>query len=117
MTPKAAAEALQILCKWRSLLAGWQTGTRPKGDPECDAIRDHRELTLLLRCELTALTALLIEKEIFTPAEFNDALGEEAIQLNRDFEKRFPGATATSSGLSLNLGKIRREGWMEGWKP
>lgn len=34
---------LNVVCKWRSLFAGWQLGTRPKGDPESDAVRDHRE--------------------------------------------------------------------------
>ena len=37
------------LCKWRTVLTGWQLGTRAKGDPEGDAVRDHREVTLLLR--------------------------------------------------------------------
>lgn len=36
--------ALNILTKWRVLFTGWQLGTRPKGDPEGDAVREHREL-------------------------------------------------------------------------
>lgn len=53
---------LQKLCKWRSVFAGWQLGTRPDTDAECQAVRDHREVTMLMRAELSALTALLIEK-------------------------------------------------------
>jgi hypothetical protein len=40
--------ALERLAKWRTLFAGWQLGTRPKGEPESDAVRDHREATLML---------------------------------------------------------------------
>ena len=38
---KRTMRALNVLAKWRTLLAGWQLGTRPKGDPECDAVSDH----------------------------------------------------------------------------
>jgi hypothetical protein len=40
--------ALNRLCKWRAIFAGWQLGTRAKGDPESDAVRDHREVTILI---------------------------------------------------------------------
>jgi hypothetical protein len=33
--------ALNVLAKWRGLFAGWQLGTRPKGDPESDAVRSN----------------------------------------------------------------------------
>lgn len=52
--------AVLRLTRWRTLFAGWQLGTRPKGDPECDAVADHRELSVLLRAEVTALTGLLL---------------------------------------------------------
>jgi hypothetical protein len=61
---------LNRLAKWRTVFAGWQLGTRAKGDPESDAVRDHREATILQRAELTALTSLLIKKQIITAAEF-----------------------------------------------
>ena len=117
MTPEETDAALRVLCRWARLFAGWQLGTRLKGDPECDAVRDHRELSLLLRCELSALTGLLVEKGIFTVEEYSNALGREAAEMNSDFENRYPGAKATPDGLSLNLKKIREAGWMEGWKP
>lgn len=45
---------LEKLGKWRSLFAGWQLGTRLDNDPECQAVRDHREVTMLLRTEVNA---------------------------------------------------------------
>jgi len=73
---------LQILGKWRSLFAGWQLGTRSTTDPECQAVKDHREVTILLRAEVNALTGLLIEKGVFTGEEFDIQLGDEAKALN-----------------------------------
>mgnify|MGYP001587156880 CR=1 FL=1 len=42
-------QKINRLTKWRTLFTGWQLGTRAKGDPEGDAVRDHREVTILLR--------------------------------------------------------------------
>ena len=107
-------DALNRLCKFRTLLAGWQLGTRPKGDPESDAVRDHRELSLLLRAELTALTGLLLRKGLITGTEFEAALGEEAEMLTADMERRFPGVTAHDNGLGLDPAQM---GWMKSWRP
>lgn len=106
--------ALNILAKWRALFAGWQLGTRPKGDPESDAVRDHRELTMILRAEVTAFTALLREKGVFTDEEWLAALEREAQQLNEDYERRFPGVTASEHGLTFDRRVLP---WMKGWKP
>ena len=62
-----AIQALNRVAKWRTLFAGWQLGTRPKGDPESDAVRDHREITILLRVEQSAIIGLLIRKGIINP--------------------------------------------------
>jgi hypothetical protein len=113
----SAERALNILCKWRSLLAGWQLGTRPDTDPECQAVRDHREATLILRAEHSALTELLLRKGIITAGEFDAALEREAVALSKDLAKRFPGVTATETGLRMDLPRIQREGWMREWKP
>lgn len=107
--------AVNILAKWRTLFAGWQLGTRAKGDPECDAVRDHREATLLLRAECSALVGLLIRKGVITAEEFDAALGAEAVQLNADLERRFPGVTAHEYGLSIDPARVLP--WMRGWKP
>lgn len=106
--------ALNVLTKWRTLFTGWQLGTRAKGDPEGDAVRDHRELTILLRVEVTAFTALLREKGVFTDDEWLAALEREAKLLAEDYERRFPGVRATSEGLTIDK---RALAWMKGWKP
>lgn len=107
-------QALNILTKWRTIFTGWQLGTRPKGDPECDAVLDHRELTILLRAEVTAFTALLREKGVFTDDEWLAALQREAELLNADYERRFPGVTAHEDGLTMDERVLP---WMKGWKP
>ena len=55
-------DKINRLTKWKMVFAGWQLGTRPVGDPECDAVRDHREVTILLRAEITTLLALSLRK-------------------------------------------------------
>lgn len=105
--------ALNILAKWRTLFTGWQLGTRPKGDPEGDAVRDHRELTILLRAESSALVGLLLAKGVFTEEEWWAALEREAGRLNKDYERKFPGVTASETGLTFDK---RVHPWMKGWK-
>jgi len=107
-------KALNILAKWRTLFTGWQLGTRPKGDPEGDAVRDHREATIVLRAEVSAFTGLLREKGVFTDDEWLAALEREAKELNADYERRFPGVTASETGLTIDK---RALPWMKGWKP
>lgn len=107
--------ALNRVAKWRVLYAGWQLGTRPKGDPECDAVRDHRELSILLRVEMSALIDLLLKKGIITQEEWSAALEREANTLSQDYERKFPGVRATDHGLDINLQRVR--GWMKHWKP
>lgn len=110
---KRAMGALNVLAKWRVLFTGWQLGTRPKGDPECAAVSDHREVTLLLRVEASAMALLLVEKGVITQEEWAAALEREALLLNKEFEQRFPGVTASEAGL--HMGK-RAAAWMKGWK-
>lgn len=107
-------QALNVLAKWRTLFTGWQLGTRPKGDPEGDAVRDHREATIMLRAEISAFTALLREKGVFTDDEWLAALEREAELLNQDYARRFPGVTASDSGLTFDKRVLP---WMKGWKP
>lgn len=95
--------ALNRLAKWRNILAGWQLGTRAKGDPECDAVRDTRELLLLLRAEQSAIVGLLLQKGVFTAAEWDAMLESEADILNQSMEQRFPGFHATDVGLEMSM--------------
>lgn len=103
------------LAKWRSVFAGWQLGTRADTDPECQAVRDHREATLLQRVELTALTGLLLKKGVLTEEEIYAAFGVEADLLNQDLANRFPGFTATDHGMDVDPATAAQT--MKGWKP
>lgn len=102
------------LAKWRVLFAGWQLGTRPKNDPECDAVRDHREATLLLRAELTALAWLLMKKGVITSGEFAHEVTTEADLLCMALEDRFPGVRATDAGLEVDTAETNA--WSRGWR-
>lgn len=109
------SSALNRLCKWRMVFTGWQLGTRAKGDPECDAVRDHRELSIICRAELTALTNLLIAKGVFTAQEHMAAVEAEAELLNKDYQRRFPGFRATDIGMDINTAIAADT--MRGWRP
>lgn len=106
---------IERLGKWRMIFAGWQLGTRAKGDPEGDAVRDHREVTMLMRAELSAVSALMIRKGIYTADEFMDQMLEEAKFLCEAYERRFPGIKATDYGMHLDVAIARDT--MQGWKP
>ena len=105
---------LQRVAKWRMLFAGWQLGTRAKSDPEAAAVRDHREVTILLRVEASALARILIEKGICTAEEFTQIVGEEAALLDKAYEKRFPGISSSIDGLIFGPEAAYT---MRGWKP
>lgn len=112
---RRANAALNRLAKWRSVFAAWQLGTRSDKDGECRAVKDHREVTILLRAEVSALTGLLEEKGVFTRVEFTDALLAEAKKLDADYSKRFPGMKSTDMGIAYELPEagdtIRRFGF------
>jgi hypothetical protein len=98
---RVADASLNRLAKWRSVFAGWQLGTRPRGDGECEAVRDHREATLLLRAEVNALTAILLNAKIVDQDTLMRVVGEEAEYLSAALEKKFPGAEATDAGMTF----------------
>lgn len=107
---------LERLGKWRAVFAGWQLGTRPKGDPECDAVRDHREVTMMLRAEVNTLTRLCVEAGVFSPDAFTAELGDEADRLNDDYAAKFPGVEATEHGIAIvDVAKAAQT--MAGWRP
>lgn len=105
---------LQRLAKWRTVFAGWQLGTRDKTDPECQAVRDHRELSLILRAEVNTLAQLMIEKGVFTSGEYDAQLQKEAKILCEHYEKQFPGFKATDIGLQIDS---RAEQTTKQWRP
>lgn len=103
-------ENLNLLAKWRSIFASWQLGTRLNSDPEMQAVKDHRECTIIMRAEITALAMLLEQKGVLTRAEFLAAVENEAVNLMKDYENRFPGAKATSMGMDIDMKKAHS--WM-----
>jgi hypothetical protein len=103
------------LAKWRTVFAGWQLGTRAKTDPECQAVRDHRESTMIQRAELSAISSLLIEKGVITEDEFLERLNLAAKDLEGLYQKRFPGAKADDTGLQIDVAVFRET--TKSWKP
>jgi len=106
--------SLNRLTKWRVFFTGWQLGTRSKEDPEAAAVRDINEARLIVRAELTAITRLLLQKEVFTKQEFQEAIAAEADACNELLAARFPGVKATDEGLVFDK---RAADTMRGWKP
>lgn len=110
----SAIDALNRLAKWRAVFAGWQLGTRSSGDPECQAVRDHREATIMLRAEVSALVLLLVDAGVFTGDQWTEALETEANRLSEDYARRFPGMTATDDGIQYDARALET---MRGWRP
>ena len=108
-------EALNKVTKWRSVFAGWQLGTRVTDDPEAQAVRDHREVTILLRVECTSFLRILIEKKIITEEEVTRIMAEEAEHLSAMYEKKFPGMKADLMGVVMTLPEAAET--MKGWRP
>lgn len=108
-------KALNIVTKWRTHFAGWQLGTRSDTDPVAAAVRDHREATIVLRVELNALTHVLLSKDIVTESEWLGAIEAAAKQLNNDYAARWPGVTASETGLHYELPQAMES--MKGWLP
>jgi len=109
-----ALRSLNRLTKWKAVFSGWQLGTRPIGDPESDAVRDHREISLILRAEVTALSRILVEKHLMTRDDLNRAIGEEAEYLADSLSLRFPGFRATDDGMEMDGRAVETT---KGWNP
>jgi hypothetical protein len=110
-----ASRVTNRLAKWRSVFAGWQLGTRADTDAESQAVRDHREVTMLMRAELNALTACCIEAGLFTARAFTEQVIVECEHLDGRYEKKFPGFTATDIGMNMKLPDVAET--MKGWRP
>jgi hypothetical protein len=102
-SPEEQFRVLNKLCKWRTFFASWQLGTRSRREGEVQAVKHHRELSILLRVEVTALTGLLLEKGVFTEQELNEAVTAEAKRLDHGYEESYPGWRSTDEGMSMKL--------------
>lgn len=100
--------AMNKLARWRSVFAAWQLGTRLDTDGECKAVKDHREVTMCMRAELSALAGLLIKKGVFTEEQWMQALIREARDLDKDYEEKFPGYRTTENGVSMSISEAQR---------
>lgn len=98
-----AEAVLNKVAKWRNVFASWQLGTRSDTDGECRALKDHRELTIMLRVEVNALSGLLIAKGVFTNEEWVNRLVAEAKLLDQEYERRFPGFSTEQDGVHMKL--------------
>jgi hypothetical protein len=96
-------DVMNRIVKWRSILAGWQLGTRPKTDGACRAVRDHRELSMLTRVDVNAITNLLLKKGLITEKELLEQTLVEAEAYEKGLQARFPGLKATDEGMSLQM--------------
>lgn len=94
---------LNKLTKWRKFFASWQLGSRSENDGEYKAVVHHRELSILLRCEMSAMAGLLLRNGIITEEEWQQALEAEAIMLSQDYAESYPGWRATSMGMQMSM--------------
>lgn len=107
--------ALNKLAKWRTVFAGRFFGSIPADYVPGKAYRDDVEARLLLRVEVNALCRLLIEKKVFTDAEWQQMLHDEALTLDMLLEKKFPGFKTDQNGVIMDAVTIRENKTMEGW--
>jgi hypothetical protein len=91
--------ALQQLCKWRTVLAGWHMGSGFVDTPGVSAMRDLMDKWLIMRAENNAIMRLLLDKGIMTPADFQKQLEEEAVHLDEDMAQMFPGFRSSQEGI------------------
>ncbi len=93
--------ALNVLAKWRAVLAGWHLGTRTLHTPGTSAMRDLADKWLVMRTENNALTALLIAKGVFTVEEMQEQIRVEAEYLNEAQAEFFAGFVAGAHGITI----------------
>src|ERR1700733_4291503 len=103
MSAESLRAVLEKLARWRKFFASWQLGTTSAQDGRYKAVAHHREMSIMLRAEQSALTGLLIRKGVFTQEEFQEALLCEAKQLDHDYEESYPGWRSTAHGMHMKM--------------
>lgn len=93
--------ALQKFTKWRAVFAGWQLGTMSIENETCRAVRDHRELTMLMRAELNAFIALGVKKNLFTMEDWQAEVLDQVQHLDKAYERKFPGFRTQAYGVEI----------------
>jgi hypothetical protein len=93
--------ALNRLAKWRFVFASRMFGSRPDTDEPTKVFKDLVERTLILRAEVTALTALLVEQRMIYEDDFARHVAVEAGHLERLLEQQFPGFRSAEHGMEV----------------
>lgn len=91
------------LAKWRNFFTSWQLGTTSKDSGTYRAVKNHYELSILMRADINALIGLLIRKGVFTQEEYTEALIAESKRLDHDYEEHYPGFRSVDDGLHMKL--------------
>jgi hypothetical protein len=104
-------DALNKLCKWRLIFAGWHIGSKSlttdgKSTPGVAAMRDLMDKWLIMRVENNAMAILLRDKGVFTQEEFYNAIMKEAALLDKELEKIFPGFATSEDGIVISNTKL-----------
>jgi hypothetical protein len=103
----SAISALNQLCKWRTVLAGWHRGTAALTDsggvptPGVPAMRDLMDKWLIMRAETNAMMQIMLKKKIVTPQEIDDQIEIEARLLDEQMAKVFPGFRSSPHGITI----------------
>lgn len=114
-TRNKLVQELNRICKWRTVYAGWQLGTRLDTDEECKAVKDQRELLILMRVEVSALANVLIEKGVISLKDYFDQQLVEINELDHALQRKFPGFKATDFGISIDASVAKKT--TQNWKP
>lgn len=104
MTP-----TLEKLSKWRMILAGWHAGTQSIHSDGVRAMRDLMDKFLVTQVSQRTLTELLLEKGVFSEAEYEAMLDAQAAALDRQLEAFFPGFRTTRHGVQIDDPKLAAE--------
>ena len=90
------------LYQWRDVFAAWHVGFSAVRRGRAEALRYlHHEL-MMIRCELSAATYLLVDADYFQQDEFQARRTIEMSRMNDQLEDQFPGFKATANGLDIN---------------
>jgi hypothetical protein len=100
-------QAMEKLCKWRAVLAGWHVGSQalldPSGKPTpgLQAMRDLMDKWLIIRVESNAIAVLLIEKGLISREVYLRQYEIEAHHLDKAMAGLFPGFRTTDLGIVI----------------
>lgn len=90
------------LQRWPIGVVGEFTGTRTDKDPQARAARRWIRRLLMTQAEQLATFSLLMDKGVFTRAEYEAALQRAAQTLCLELEEQFPGIKSHDHGVSID---------------